>query len=70
MTVLRLTIKDQKVGSTPIPRKLCPFPQIVEIILPFITHEITQLIKANYTTFQGQSPSAMAHTLVYEVFCC
>ena len=36
MTVLKLTIKDQKVGGGPIPGNLHPFPKIVEIILPLI----------------------------------
>ena len=69
MTVPRLTIKDQKVGSSPIPRKLCPIPQITEIILPFITREITQLIKANYTTFQGQTHPLQWPTLL-SMKCC
>ena len=35
--VLRLTIKGQKVGSGPIPGNLHPFPQIIWIILTFIS---------------------------------
>ena len=37
MTVPRLTIKGQKMGSDPIPGNPCPFPKIVEIILPLIS---------------------------------
>ena len=66
MTVLRLTIKGQKVGSGPIPGNLCPFPKIVGIILSLIAYEITQPIKTNYSIFWGQSPSEMAHTLSVE----
>ena len=36
MTVLRLTIKCQKVGSGPIPGNLHPFPEIMGIILLLI----------------------------------
>jgi len=35
MTILRPIIKDQEVGGGPIPGNSCPFPEIVEIILPF-----------------------------------
>ena len=35
--VLRLTIKDQKVGRGSSPRNLCPFPEIAEIILSLIS---------------------------------
>ena len=37
MTVLRLTIKDQKVGRDPIHGNLCPSHTTVGIILPFIS---------------------------------
>ena len=37
MTVSRLTIKGQKVGSSPIPRNIHCFPKIVGIIFPFIS---------------------------------
>ena len=37
ITVLRPTIKGQKVGSDPIPRNLHPFPKILGIILPLIS---------------------------------
>jgi len=33
--VQRLTIKDQKMSSSPIPGILHPFPKIVEVILLF-----------------------------------
>ena len=37
MTVPKLTIKGQKVGSGPIPRNPCFFPKILGIILPLIS---------------------------------
>ena len=37
MAIPRPTIKDQKVGSGPIPRNPCLFPQIVGITLPLIS---------------------------------
>ena len=37
MTVLRPTIKGQKVGSGPVPGNLGPFPKIVGIIFPLIS---------------------------------
>jgi len=37
MTVLSLTIKDQKEDGGSISGNLCPFPKIIGIILPLIT---------------------------------
>ena len=37
MTVQKLTIKDKKVGDSPIPGNLHPFHQIIGIILPLIS---------------------------------
>ena len=37
MTVLRLTIKGQKVGGGPIPGNLHPFSKIIGIILPLVS---------------------------------
>jgi len=37
MTIVRLTIKGQKVGGSPILGTVCPFPNIVGIILLFIS---------------------------------
>ena len=37
MAVPRPTIKDQKVGSGPIPRNPCLFPQIIGITLPLVS---------------------------------
>ena len=37
MTVPRLTIKDQKVGGSPIPGTISPSPKIVGLILPLIS---------------------------------
>ena len=36
-TVLRLTIKGQKVGSGPILGNPCPFPNIIGIFLPLVS---------------------------------
>ena len=36
MTVPRLTIKDQKVGSGPVSGHIRPFPKIVGIIFPLM----------------------------------
>ena len=58
-----LTIKAPKVGNGPITRTPYPFPEIVGIILPLISYEITQPIKANHPIFEGLSPCKMAYTL-------
>ena len=64
MTLLRPTIKGQKVGHGPIPGNPCPFPQIIEILLPSLTCEISQPIKTSHAVFWGSlSPSEMAYTL-------
>lgn len=64
MTVPRLSkIKGQKVGNDPIPENLHPFPQIVGVILPLISYEITQPMRADHPIFLGLSPSEMAHSL-------
>ena len=51
MTVLRLTIRGQKVNHGIIPGNLCPFPQIIGIFLPLI-RLITQPVKTNRRIFQ------------------
>ena len=47
-TVLRPTIKGQKVGSGPIPGNSYPFSEIVGIILPPLAYGNTQPIKTNH----------------------
>ena len=54
MTVLRPTIKGQKVDGGPDPGNPCPFPEIVKIIHS-LAYEITQSIKTNHPTFGGHS---------------
>ena len=63
MTVLRLTIKSQKVGGDPIPGNSRPFPEIVGLIFPLLAYEINQPIKTNHAMFWGLLTSEMAHTL-------
>ena len=52
MTVLRLTMKGQKVGSGPVPGNPCLFPHIVGITLHALACEITQSIKKTSPNFR------------------
>ena len=58
-TVLRLTIKGQKVGGDPVPDNLHPFPKIAAIILPLISPWNTKPIKTTHHIFGGLSSSKM-----------
>ena len=69
MTVPRMTIKDQKVGNSPIPGNLHPFPNIIGIILPLISlwNYPGHKSEPRHISRQ-QSPSAMAHILSVKCF--
>ena len=62
--VLKPTIKDQNLRDSPIPRNLCPFPQIVEIILPLISLWSYQAHKSwPHHNLRLCSPFEMTHAL-------
>ena len=68
MTVLRLTMKGQKVGSGPIPGNPCLLPQIVGITLHALAYEMIQSVKNNIPKFRGILPSEISSHCLWSAF--